>query len=123
MGYVNKYAASTPSNPQLIPIEWTPLPAMAVPPACTNALRKPFTCNPKRLVNGIAPRASMDHSFTPIFSRRKKIPGNWLRLVKQNARLHALDNHSQVVIVDGPPGIGCPVIAAAAGADTGTHRH
>jgi len=38
-------------------------------------------------------------------------------LVKQNARLHALDNHSQVVIVDGPPGIGCPVIAAAAGAD------
>jgi len=44
--------------------------------------------------------------------------GKLVTLVKQNARLHALDNHSQVVIVDGPPGIGCPVIAAAAGADT-----
>ena len=42
--------------------------------------------------------------------------GKLVTLVKQNARLHALDNHSQVVIVDGPPGIGCPVIAAAAGA-------
>jgi MinD superfamily P-loop ATPase len=38
-------------------------------------------------------------------------------LVKQNARLLALDNNSHMVIVDGPPGIGCPVISAAAGAD------
>jgi MinD superfamily P-loop ATPase len=43
--------------------------------------------------------------------------GKLVTLVKQNARLLALDNRSQVVIVDGPPGIGCPVIAAAAGAD------
>jgi len=43
--------------------------------------------------------------------------GKLVTLVKQNARLHGLDNHSQVAIVDGPPGIGCPVIAAAAGAD------
>ena len=43
--------------------------------------------------------------------------GKLVTLVKQNARLHALDNNSHVVIVDGPPGIGCPVIAAAAGAD------
>lgn len=43
--------------------------------------------------------------------------GKLVTLVKQNARLLALDNNSQVVIVDGPPGIGCPVIAAAAGAD------
>ena len=43
--------------------------------------------------------------------------GKLVTLVKQNARLLALDNSSQVVIVDGPPGIGCPVIAAAAGAD------
>ena len=40
-----------------------------------------------------------------------------MTLVKQNARLLALDTNSQVVIVDGPPGIGCPVIAASAGAD------
>ena len=43
--------------------------------------------------------------------------GKLVTLVKQNARLLALDTNSQIVIVDGPPGIGCPVIAAAAGAD------
>ena len=43
--------------------------------------------------------------------------GKLVTLVKQNARLLALDTNSQVVIVDGPPGIGCPVVAAAAGAD------
>ncbi len=43
--------------------------------------------------------------------------GKLVTLVKQNARLLALDANCQVVIVDGPPGIGCPVIAAAAGAD------
>jgi MinD superfamily P-loop ATPase len=43
--------------------------------------------------------------------------GKLVTLVKQNARLLALDNNSQMVIVDGPPGIGCPVIAAAACAD------
>jgi MinD superfamily P-loop ATPase len=43
--------------------------------------------------------------------------GKLVTLVKQNARLKGLDTHSQIVIVDGPPGIGCPVIAAAAGAD------
>ena len=43
--------------------------------------------------------------------------GKLVTLVKQNARLHALDNHIPLIIVDGPPGIGCPVIAASAGAD------
>jgi MinD superfamily P-loop ATPase len=43
--------------------------------------------------------------------------GKLVTLVKQNARLLALEASSQAVIVDGPPGIGCPVIAAAAGAD------
>jgi MinD superfamily P-loop ATPase len=43
--------------------------------------------------------------------------GKLVTLVKQNARLCALDNDIPVLIVDGPPGIGCPVIAAAAGAD------
>lgn len=43
--------------------------------------------------------------------------GKLVTLVKQNARLLSLDNGIPLVIVDGPPGIGCPVIAAAAGAD------
>jgi MinD superfamily P-loop ATPase len=43
--------------------------------------------------------------------------GKLVTLVKQNTRLCALDNDVPLIIVDGPPGIGCPVIAAAAGAD------
>jgi len=43
--------------------------------------------------------------------------GKLVTLVKQQARLLALDGGYQAVIVDGPPGIGCPVISAASGAD------
>jgi len=43
--------------------------------------------------------------------------GKLVTIVKQNARLWALDNDCPLVIVDGPPGIGCPVISASAGAD------
>jgi MinD superfamily P-loop ATPase len=43
--------------------------------------------------------------------------GKLVTIVKQNARLLAMDMCCQVVIVDGPPGIGCPVISAIAGAD------
>jgi MinD superfamily P-loop ATPase len=43
--------------------------------------------------------------------------GKLVTLVKQQARLLALDEHYPLVIVDGPPGIGCPVISAASGAD------
>jgi MinD superfamily P-loop ATPase len=43
--------------------------------------------------------------------------GKLVTLVRQQARLLGLDEGYQVVIVDGPPGIGCPVISAASGAD------
>jgi MinD superfamily P-loop ATPase len=43
--------------------------------------------------------------------------GKLVTLVKQQARLQALDNDADLLVVDGPPGIGCPVIAASAGAD------
>jgi MinD superfamily P-loop ATPase len=43
--------------------------------------------------------------------------GKLVTLVKQQARLLGLDGGYQAVIVDGPPGIGCPVISAASGAD------
>ncbi len=43
--------------------------------------------------------------------------GKLVTLVKQHARLLALDNDCDLVLVDGPPGIGCPVISAASGAD------
>ncbi len=43
--------------------------------------------------------------------------GKLVTLIKQHARLHAIETGSPILIVDGPPGIGCPAISAAAGAD------
>jgi MinD superfamily P-loop ATPase len=43
--------------------------------------------------------------------------GKLVTLVKQAGRLLALDTGAELLLVDGPPGIGCPVISAAAGAD------
>ncbi len=43
--------------------------------------------------------------------------GKLVTLVKQQGRLLAMDEERDLVLVDGPPGIGCPVISAAAGAD------
>lgn len=43
--------------------------------------------------------------------------GKLVTIVKQQARQLALAQGCDLVIVDGPPGIGCPVIAATAGAD------
>jgi MinD superfamily P-loop ATPase len=43
--------------------------------------------------------------------------GKLVTLVKQTARLCALDHGVPLTLVDGPPGIGCPVIAASAGSD------
>jgi MinD superfamily P-loop ATPase len=43
--------------------------------------------------------------------------GKMVTMVRQQARLLAVDEEYPLVVVDGPPGIGCPVISAAAGAD------
>ncbi len=43
--------------------------------------------------------------------------GKLVTLVKQQARLAALDGDYPLLLVDGPPGIGCPVISALSGAD------
>ena len=43
--------------------------------------------------------------------------GKLVTLVKQHARLKAMDEDFDLVLVDGPPGIGCPVISATSGAD------
>ena len=43
--------------------------------------------------------------------------GKLVTLVRQQARLLALDEGHEAVLVDGPPGIGCPVISAVSGAD------
>ncbi len=47
--------------------------------------------------------------------------GKLVTLVKQQARLLALDTGAELLLVDGPPGIGCPVISACTGADLALH--
>ncbi|MEJ2569527.1 MAG: ATP-binding protein [Anaerolineales bacterium] len=43
--------------------------------------------------------------------------GKLVTLLKQRAKQRALDEKCDLLIVDGPPGIGCPVISALSGAD------
>ena len=61
--------------------------------------------------------------FGPFFHAElfagKENSGKLVTIVKQQARLLAEDIGASLVIVDGPPGIGCPVISACAGADLG----
>jgi MinD superfamily P-loop ATPase len=45
--------------------------------------------------------------------------GKLVTLVRQNARILSEKEHSDVILIDGPPGIGCPVIASVTGVDVG----
>ena len=47
----------------------------------------------------------------------KENSGKLVTLVRQRARLQALDENRRLVLADGPPGIGCPVISAVSGVD------
>jgi len=62
-----------------------------------------------------------DTRFGPLFHAHlfaaQENSGQLVTLVKQHARLLAADSGAELIIVDGPPGIGCPVISASAGAD------
>jgi MinD superfamily P-loop ATPase len=59
--------------------------------------------------------------FGPLFHAHlfagQENSGKLVTMVKQQARLLALDTDAALLLVDGPPGIGCPVISASAGAD------
>jgi len=62
-----------------------------------------------------------DSRYGPLFHAEllpaQENSGKLVTLVKQQARLLGLDTGAELVIIDGPPGIGCPVISAASGAD------
>jgi MinD superfamily P-loop ATPase len=62
-----------------------------------------------------------DTRFGPLFHAylfaAQENSGRLVTLVKQQGRLLAQDEGRELLIVDGPPGIGCPVISASAGAD------
>lgn len=59
--------------------------------------------------------------FGPLYHARlfaaQENSGKLVTLVKSQARADATSRHADLMVVDGPPGIGCPVIAASAGAD------
>lgn len=61
-----------------------------------------------------------DSRYGPLFHAAlrpaQENSGKLVTLVKQQARLLALDEGYDLVLVDGPPGIGCPVISATSGA-------
>ena len=62
-----------------------------------------------------------DTRFGPLFHAHlfagQENSGKLVTTVKQQARLLALETEADYMIVDGPPGIGCPVISAISGAD------
>ncbi|MGC9095429.1 MAG: P-loop NTPase [Candidatus Bathyarchaeia archaeon] len=45
--------------------------------------------------------------------------GKLVTLVRQNAKVLAEKEKTDLIIIDGPPGIGCPVIASVTGVDAG----
>ncbi|MGC8787255.1 MAG: ATP-binding protein, partial [Anaerolineae bacterium] len=57
----------------------------------------------------------------PLFHARlfagQENSGKLVTLVRQKALLWARDNGAYLLLIDGPPGIGCPVIAASTGVD------
>jgi MinD superfamily P-loop ATPase len=66
-----------------------------------------------------------DTRFGPLFHAHlfaaQENSGKLVTLVKQQARLRGLDTGVALAVVDGPPGIGCPVISACAGMDLALH--
>jgi MinD superfamily P-loop ATPase len=66
-----------------------------------------------------------DTRFGPLFHAHlfagQENSGKLVTLVKQQGRLRAVDTGAELLVVDGPPGIGCPVISASAGADVALH--
>ena len=62
-----------------------------------------------------------DSRYGPLFHAAlrpaQENSGKLVTLVKQQARLLAMDEQYPLIIVDGPPGIGCPVISTVSGAN------
>ncbi len=66
-----------------------------------------------------------DTRFGPLFHAHlfagQENSGKLVTLVKQQARLLGQDTGAALLVVDGPPGIGCPVISASSGMDLALH--
>jgi MinD superfamily P-loop ATPase len=94
------------------------------PLACEGCASCVYQC-PESAIHSEEQQAGLwfrsDTRFGPLFHAHlfaaQENSGKLVTLVKQHGRLTALDEGRQLLIVDGPPGIGCPVISASAGAD------
>lgn len=66
-----------------------------------------------------------DTRFGPLFHAHllagRENSGKLVSLIKLQARLMGHEMGADLILVDGPPGIGCPVIAASSGADLALH--
>jgi MinD superfamily P-loop ATPase len=62
-----------------------------------------------------------DTRYGPLFHAQlyagRENSGKLVNQVKQQASLLALDSGADLLVIDGPPGIGCPVISASVGTD------
>ena len=62
-----------------------------------------------------------DTRFGPLFHAHlfagQENSGKLVTMVRQHGRLLASEEKRELVLIDGPPGIGCPVIAASTGVD------
>jgi MinD superfamily P-loop ATPase len=106
------------------PLPISPSPCLRVDPiACEGCAVCYYQCPAQaiRLEEPVAGRWFRSQTrFGPLFHAQlfagQENSGKLVTLVKQQARLLALDTGADL-LVDGPPGIGCPVIASLAGAD------
>jgi MinD superfamily P-loop ATPase len=96
--------------------------------ACEGCAACHYQC-PAEAIQMVEQRAGQwfrsDTCFGPLFHAclfaGQENSGKLVTLVKQQARALALKSGADLLLVDGPPGIGCAVIAASAGADQALH--
>ncbi len=107
------------------PLPLSPSPCLMVDPlACEGCASCVYQC-PAEAIHMEEQQAGLwfrsDTRFGPLFHAHlfagQENSGKLVTMVKQQARLLALDEGRELLIVDGPPGIGCPVISACAGAN------
>ena len=92
--------------------------------ACEGCASCVYQC-PEKAIHAEEQQAGLwfrsDTRFGPLFHAHlfagQENSGKLVTMVKQQGRLLALDEGRALLLVDGPPGIGCPVISANAGAD------
>ena len=72
-------------------------------------------------VSGYAYISKMRYGFMvhALLSPGEANSGKLVALVRQNAKIISEKKNNDLIIIDGPPGIGCPVIASVTGVDIG----